>query len=212
MASRAYEYILANGLYLFLLELGRRFKTGIRSSALGRSLGAKDFKVGARSYVRGARCMLIGKGFRSGDDLWIEAVTSYGEQSFSPRINIGENVRISRWTHISAIYKIEIGSDTLIGSRVLIIDHNHGSYSGANSSCPEMPPRDRPLGGGGPVIIGRNVWVGDNVSIVGPVRIGNGAVIGANSLVIRDVPDATIAAGIPARSLKSFDPTTGSWV
>ena len=63
----------------------------------------------------------------------------------------------------------------------------------------------------GSVIIGSNVWLGDNVIIIGPGMIGNGAVIGANSVVTRDIPDYVIAAGAPLRILKSFKYENGLW-
>lgn len=155
--------------------------------------------------------MHIGENFRVGDDVWLEALPAYGRQTFSPRIVIGSDVSISRWTHITCIQSIEIGARTLIGSKVLIADHNHGAYRGPNQSDPAIPPAERELGGGGPVVIEENVFVGDNVSILGPVRIGHGAVIAANSVVTSDVPPNLIVGGSPARPLKQFEPSSMSW-
>lgn len=56
-----------------------------------------------------------------------------------------------------------------------------------------------------PITIGNDVWIGINVTIVGPINIGDGAVIGAGSLVIRDVPERSIVAGVPAKVLRSKD-------
>ena len=61
------------------------------------------------------------------------------------------------------------------------------------------------------MIIQDNVWIGDNVVIVGPVTIGRGSIIGANSVVRGDIPDRTIAAGAPARAIKKFNDATGQW-
>jgi len=61
------------------------------------------------------------------------------------------------------------------------------------------------------VIVGDNVWIGDNAVIIGPVSIGRGAIIGANSVVRRDVPAYTMAAGAPARPIKRFDEAAGQW-
>lgn len=61
------------------------------------------------------------------------------------------------------------------------------------------------------MIIHEDVWIGDNVVIVGPVSIGRGSIIGANSVVRRDIPDRTIAAGAPARAIKKFNDATGQW-
>jgi len=61
------------------------------------------------------------------------------------------------------------------------------------------------------VVIGDDVWIGENAVIVGPLSIGRGSIIGANSVVRRDIPDRTIAAGAPAREIKRFDPSSGQW-
>ena len=60
-------------------------------------------------------------------------------------------------------------------------------------------------------MIGENVWVGDNSVIIGPVNIGPGAIIGANSVVRGMVPSNTIVAGRPAKPIKIFNSKTGLW-
>lgn len=57
----------------------------------------------------------------------------------------------------------------------------------------------------GPVIIGQNVWVGDKATILPGVTIGDGAVIGANSVVTKDVPPYSIVGGNPAKVLKQLN-------
>ena len=155
--------------------------------------------------------MIFGKGVYAGRDLWLEAVTGYGPQEFKPRIVIGDCVCFSDSVHISAIESITIGSHTLFGSKIYISDHNHGVYSGEGQSSPNEPPAHRRLGGGGPVVIGENVWVGDNSVIVGPVNIGRAAVIAANSVVRGMVPANTMVAGVPARPIKTYNFETGTW-
>ncbi len=61
------------------------------------------------------------------------------------------------------------------------------------------------------MVIGENVWVGDNSVIIGPVTIGRGAIIGANSVVRGMVPSNTIVAGTPAKPIKIFNSKTGLW-
>lgn len=93
----------------------------------------------------------------------------------------------------------------------MISDHNHGSYKGSEQSNPPESPIKRKLVSFGHVIIGSNVCLGDNVIIVGPAKIGNGVVIGANSVVMRDIPANVIAAGAPLRILKTFNEGNGLW-
>jgi lipopolysaccharide O-acetyltransferase len=141
----------------------------------------------------------------------LEAVTTYGPQSFNPNIVIGDYVCFSDNVHISAIDSITVGARTLFGSKVYVSDHNHGIYRGYPQSSPDEPPARRLLGGGGPVVIGENVWIGDNSVIVGPADIGSGAIIAANAVVRGEVPANTMVAGAPAKPVKVFNPNTRLW-
>lgn len=116
--------------------------------------------------------------------------------SFSPRIFIlrGENVSIGDRCNIGIDCRlIDINTITL-GCDVLI-SHNVTMISGDHHNLPGRPPKD------GPIIIADNVWIGASVTIVGPVEIGAGAIIGANSFVRTDVPQNAIFAGSPARQI-----------
>ena len=175
------------------------------------SLDAPDLYLGPGCRVFGGRHISFGKGIYAERNLWLQAVTSYRAQRFQPQIAIGDEVCFSDGVHISSIASITIGSRCLFGSRIYVSDHNHGIYSGEPQSSPGEPPSDRRLGGGGPVVIGENVWVGDNSVIIGPATIGDGAIVGANSVVRGLVPAKTIVAGAPARPVKIFNSKTGTW-
>jgi lipopolysaccharide O-acetyltransferase len=154
--------------------------------------------------------MSIGKDFRAGPGLWLEAVTLYGDQKCYPQIVIGERVCASHHVHIAATNYIEIGNDCLFGSGVLITDHSHGRYSIFHDS-PQTPPALRPLDIGHRVVIGRNVWLGDGVVVLPDVTIGEGSIVGANSVVTKDIPPFSAAAGAPAHVRKSYDFRTQEW-
>lgn len=173
--------------------------------------GWKKAYLGRGSRVIGTRFIEIGEHVSIGRYAWIEAVTESGGESFHPVIKIGQSCYASERLHISAINRIEIDNDCLFGSGVYISDHNHGSYKGEIQSRPDEPPVMRRLISHGPVLIGSKVWVGDNVTIIGPVRIGDGVVVAANSVVTRDVPDNVIVGGVPARIIKKFDFSSGNW-
>lgn len=179
------------------------------SRLYGAQLGASGAHFGSRAEVRGGRHIGFGVRFSAGSDLWLEAVTSYGDQRFTPEIAIGDDVSFSNRVHVTAIESIRIGNGCLFGSGVYVADHNHGSYRETEGSAPSTLPARRPLGGGGPVRIGERVWVGDNAVLVGPLTIGDGAVVGANSVVTHDVPAGVIVAGVPARPIKRWDASAG---
>jgi acetyltransferase-like isoleucine patch superfamily enzyme len=209
--SVARSFVQVNGVYLFVREIGQRMMIRFRRMMLAGKVETPGISLGPHCRLRGLTYMTIGKNFRVVEGLWLEALHQYYDQEFTPRIIIGDDVSISRWSHISAITRIEIGSQTLIGSHVFIADHNHGLYSGSGQSSPMIPPGYRELGGGGPVIIGVNVWIGDNATILGPVHIGDGAIVAANAVVTCDIPPETIAGGIPARPIKQYAQSPGSW-
>lgn len=114
----------------------------------------------------------------------------------NPLLEIGNNCLIRKDTHITAIRSIRIGDNLLTGTNVLITDNMHGKSD--RLSLHESPRVRKPYSKGG-VIIGNGVWLGNNVCVMPGVRIGDGAVVGANSVVTHDVPPYTIVAGIPAR-------------
>ncbi len=122
----------------------------------------------------------------------------------SPLIHIGNHCLIRRGAHITAIHKIEIGDNVLTGTNILITDNSHGD---TNIETLKIPATLRTPVSKGCVTIKDNVWIGNNVCIMPNVTIGTGAVIGANSVVTHDIPPFSVAAGIPAKVIKSFQNT-----
>jgi lipopolysaccharide O-acetyltransferase len=198
---------LCFGLFLFTSKILQRLK----SFFYGWLLKAPGIRIGRGSQIYGSRYIKFGNDISIFRDLWLEAVTEYCGNEFIPIIEIGNRVGFSRGVHISAINKIIIGNDVLFGSHVFISDHNHGAYSGDEQSYPHTPPSKRSLISRGAVIIEDNVWFGDNVNVVGPLRVGYGAVIAANSVLRKDVPPLTIVAGAPAQVVKVYNEITEKW-
>jgi lipopolysaccharide O-acetyltransferase len=159
-------------------------------------------------YVRGKLAIKFGDGLTTGVNLRLDVFQAIKGQ---PTLQIGRNVQINDSVHIGAIESVVIGDHTLIASRVFISDHNHGNYHiQGYGSGPDIPPASRPLSSK-PVHIGRNVWLGEQVCILPGVTIGDGVIVGANSVVTHDIPSNSIAAGNPARLIRVFDTATQSW-
>ena len=126
----------------------------------------------------------------------------YGDQQFSPSIIIGNHCSIGEYNHITACNKITIGDGLLTGRFVYIGDNSHGGLSKMES---KVPPIDRKLQSKGEIIIGNNVWIGDKATILGGVSIGDNVIVGANSVVTKNVLSNTIVAGVPAKVVKSIN-------
>jgi acetyltransferase-like isoleucine patch superfamily enzyme len=115
-------------------------------------------------------------------------------------IHIGEEVGINDHCYITSNYGITIGSRTRIAEFVSIRDYDH------KFEDIDIPIRKQGLTGG-PISIGEDSWIGRGVMVTSGVTIGKGCVIGANAVVTRDIPDYSVAAGVPARVLRSRIPT-----
>lgn len=173
---------------------------------------AGSFLIRGPFRIRGARYISIGT-LRAGSRIEIEAVVRYGTQSFSPKISIGKGVCFSNDVHIGCTNRVTLGDGVLLGSHVYITDHDHGIYAGTESHSPAgTQPARRPLTATGMVVLEDNVHVGEYVTILKNVRIGQGSIIGAHSNVTRDIPPYTIAAGNPARPLKKYCETSQRWI
>ena len=92
-----------------------------------------------------------------------------------------------------------IGNGVLTGRFVLITDNAHG---GTAKEELVIAPASRTIVSKGEVVIGNNVWLGDKVTILPGIHIGDGAVIGANSVVTKNIPAYAVACGNPARIIK----------
>lgn len=161
-------------------------------------------------YCRGKSRLQFAEGFTTGHHCRFDLLGEEGD--FSKKLIIGKNCKLGDNVHIVANEKVIIGDNCLMASKIFISDTNHGEYSMVTiDSSPDIPPDDRPLYMK-PVSIGNNVWVGENVCILLGTTIGNGCIIGANSVVSRDIPDRCIVAGSPAKVLKHWNEATKMWI
>ena len=123
----------------------------------------------------------------------------------------GNDVQINDFVHIAAAQKVDVGNNVLIASKVFISDICLGDYSDSEKmSDPYEHPKDRKLSAK-PVIIHDDVWIGEMVSVLPGVEIGRGAIIGANCVVTKSVPEYSIVAGNPAKIIKRFDFESMEW-
>jgi len=128
-------------------------------------------------------------------DNWVRFTTWPGK-SKQGQIHIGDYCLISPGVRISAEDSIRIGNNVMLAANVYVSDSDwHGVYN-----------RIRPFRCSKPVVLENNVWLGERVIVNKGVTIGENSVVGAGSVVTRDIPANSIAAGNPARVIKHINP------
>lgn len=121
------------------------------------------------------------------------------------RLDIGRGCVFGFNNHITAVESVRIGDQVLTANNVYISDNLHG-YEDIATPIMLQPMRVK-----GPVEIGAGSWLGENAAVIG-ARVGRNCVIGANAVVTRDIPDYSVAVGIPARVIRHYDPIQLAWV
>ncbi|KAK5137819.1 hypothetical protein LTR08_006587 [Meristemomyces frigidus] len=132
------------------------------------------------------------------EDAWVEAPVRI---DYGTNVELGDNVFINFNCTILDTCKVTIGARTLLASNVSL-------FSGTHPLDPDVRNGTKGPELGAEVHIAEDCWIGGNVTIVPGVRIGRGSVVGAGSVVTKDVLPYTVVAGNPARKLK--DVTRGT--
>lgn len=134
----------------------------------------------------------------------IEGVEIYSKTKYKPRIILKDNVTIEQNCHITCGNLIEIGANTAIAANVTITDINHVYVDIAIAiERQEIEVFS--------VIIGEDSKIYNNAVILPDVKIGKHVVIGANSVVTKDIPDYCVAVGTPAEIIKRYDFQMKRW-
>jgi acetyltransferase-like isoleucine patch superfamily enzyme len=133
---------------------------------------------------------------------WLACLPLTGEQN--PMLKIGNHTVIGNFNHIYATKNIIIEDYVLTADKVYISDNLHDYEN------PEIPIIQQPVKQIDEVVIGKGSWIGENVAIMG-ASIGKNCVIGANTVVTKDIPDYSIAIGNPAKVIKRYNFETKQW-
>jgi acetyltransferase-like isoleucine patch superfamily enzyme len=148
---------------------------------------------GVDAYAgRGYGRLVIGKFAHIGDHTALRA--HEGTVRIGDKAVLGARVTVNSYLHV------EIGPTSLIGDDTYICDFDH-RYERL-----DQPIKDQGIVKA-PVRIGRDVWLGTKATVLRGVDVGEGCVVGAGSVVTHDLPPYSVAAGAPARVLKSRLPT-----
>lgn len=191
--GRLVEIICFGSKGQYLIYVFRRALATGRYSSRFRSIG-KGIKLAPGMKLGNAKHISLGNNVSVMSHCVLECTGYLAEMV------LGNNISIGEYSHITCAQKMVIGDGLLTGRYVLITDNAHGENLPNELN---IPPLERRVCSSGPVTIGRNVWIGDKATILPDVTIGDGAVIAANAVVTKDVPPFSVAAGCPARVIKT---------
>lgn len=165
-------------------------------------------KLGTRSFIdrplkiNGSRNIIIGNHVFIGYKTWLASMPN--TVTSNPILQIGDGTSIGHFNHIYATKKIIIGNNVLTADKVYISDNIHGFDNVT------LPIKNQPIQQKNDVYIGDGSWLGENVCVIG-AKIGRNCVIGANSVVTRNIPDYCVAVGAPAKIIKRYNYDIKQW-
>ncbi len=177
----------------------------------------KGFEMRWPRSILHPECMTIGTDVKLGANSQLKCNVRYPggwmrhpdgdhvEQRFEPKLTIGDRVTATGSLQVVVFESVVIDDDVMFASNVYVADGTHATGTG------ETPYKYQGIDPVQPVKIGRGAWIGQNAVISPGVTIGELAIVGANSVVTRDVAPRTIVGGVPARVLKRWDEDRGIW-
>jgi acetyltransferase-like isoleucine patch superfamily enzyme len=189
----------------FIKMVGLRYERIEHARALEGLKVGQNVSIGPDPEIHGAEHIELGDDVRIGHRVRLQAVTSYNEQIFSPALRIGRGTSLENDCMITCNTSVELGEHVMVAGNVFISDHEH-QYQDAG-----RPVQAQDLTTDGGVVIGDGSHIGQNVCIIGRVTIGEHAVVGANSVVTRDVPAYSVVAGAPAKVIRRYDAGSREW-
>jgi len=185
----------------------RAWETAIELGAIGPEtrrgrrfggFGAGSVICFPQNAIFNERYIRIGSGTMLGPQITLSAGMVPDQQMVSdPVVSIGDRCLIGKGSGIVGHLQITIGDDVWTGHHVYITDQNHG-YADLDLPISKQVMRERP------VSIGDGSWLGHGTVVLPGATIGRHVVIGANSVVTGLIPDNCVAAGVPARVIKSL--------
>ena len=118
------------------------------------------------------------------------------------RVRVGAGSFLNMGVMVAAQHEVTIGDHTMLANGCFVSDASH------RFDDPDVPVPWQGFTSRGPTRVGSNCWLGVNVAVTSGVTIGDRCVVGANSVVTHDLPSRTIAAGVPARVIRTIDHAT----
>jgi len=188
----------------FVLKIGNKIANRTYTIIMRGSFAnwGKHSHLGRNAKIVGAEMVHVGNNVLIGEQIWINAKDS--QYNGKVTLHINDGTYIGRFVQINAWHNVFIGKDVLISDRVYISDADHSYY---DENKPIIKQDDFFKGS---VVLKDGCWVGIGAVILPNVTIGRNAVISANAVVTKNVPDFAIVAGIPASIINQKSKISGS--
>ena len=150
-------------------------------------------------------CIEIGKNVRIKKNARIECYKTFSNIALMPKLILEDGVIIGpNFTGLIANLVV-IKKNTILAGNVTLVSENHGIDPES-----ELPYHAQPLETAS-IHIGEGCWIGQNVTVLPGVNIGDKVVVAAGAVVSHDIPSYTIAAGVPAKVIKKYNFLTHRW-
>lgn len=186
--------LIKNNIKAFIERFKLQYKFYKSRSCLG-----KPYSVLNSQYIEVGHNVKIKKNSR------IECFSMFGGKEYEPRLIFEDGVIVGFNCTFFCTDTLRIGHDTILAGGCMVTTENHGIN-------PEsaLPYHAQPLTSA-PVSIGNGCWLGQNVCVLPGVKIGCKCIIGSNAVVNKDIPDYSIAVGVPARVIKTYNFDKCKW-
>jgi acetyltransferase-like isoleucine patch superfamily enzyme len=134
----------------------------------------------------------------------IEPIKAWKNQIFDPKIIMGDNVTIEQGFHLTCANRVIIEDGCVFSSYCMVTDIDH-AYKNINLKIldQELIVKE--------TIIGKNTFLGTGAKIMAGITVGEHVIVGANAVVTRNIPDYSVAVGIPAMVIKIYNFKTNRW-
>jgi acetyltransferase-like isoleucine patch superfamily enzyme len=172
----------------------------------------KGIQAGKKSFIRAPFSVPSGRGIVLGSNTTIhigstiQAIHGYSGKRYNPKILIGADVYIGRHIFLAAIDEVSIGDGCVFSDYIYLSDSAHGLDPAAG------PIMEQPLESKGPIRIGNKCFLGYRVAVMPGVTLGEGCVVGINSVVTKSFPAFSMLAGAPAKLVRTYDHATQKWI
>ena len=162
------------------------------------NVGRNLYLYGGLPYISGPVRISLG------DDCRVSGQTTFSGRSSAahpPELRVGDNVDIGWMTTVAVGRRVEIGDNVRIAGRSFLAGYP-GHPLNAEARAAGLPETDDQVGD---IVLENDVWLATGVSVMAGVRIGQGTVVAAGSIVTRDLPANVLAGGVPARVIRPLE-------